>query len=72
MKDLLLIVGIAVIIACVLSLLYAMLNQHGYRHLRDGSAELYARLHRRMVLYYVIGVVLAVIGAACFVIRFKL
>ena len=44
----LVIVGIILIIACVLSLLYAALNLFVYYHALDGSAELYSRLHQRV------------------------
>ena len=69
MKTPLLIIGIVVLTAAVLSLLFAALNLHAYRHMLDGSAEHYARLHQRAVLFFVIGGVLAAAGAACFVIR---
>lgn len=72
MKKLLLIVGIISIIVCILSLLFAALSWFGYYHLLDGSAELYTRLHRRMIVFSVIGIVLAVIGTICLIIRFKM
>ena len=67
MKELL-IIGIICIIACVLSLLYAALNRHGYYHLHDGEGDMYIRLHRRMIVFFVVGIVLAVIGVACIII----
>ena len=72
MKKLLLIVGIMSIIVCVLSLLFAALNLFGYYHVLDGTAELYIRLHRRMIIFFVIGIVFAVIGIVCFIIRTKI
>lgn len=72
MKKLLLIVGAASLIACALSLLLSALSWHGYYHLLDGSADLYIRLHRRMIICFVMAIVLAVIGAASFVLRVKL
>lgn len=71
MKELL-IIGIISIIACVLSLLYAALNRYGYYHLHDGEGDMYTRLHRRMIVSFVVGIVLAVIGVACIIIWTKI
>ena len=71
MKKMLLIAGITLIIASVLSLLYAALNLFGYYHVLDGSADLYSSLHRRMITFCLIGIVLAVLGTVCFIIRLK-
>jgi len=71
MKKMLLIAGITLIIASVLSLLYAALNLFGYYHVLDGSADLYSSLHRRMITFGLIGIVLAVLGTVCFIIRLK-
>ena len=71
MKKMLLIAGIILIIASVLSLLYAALNLFGYYHVLDGSAGLYSSLHRRMITFGLIGIVLAVLGTVCFIIRLK-
>ena len=72
MKKLLLIVGIVIIIACVLSLLFALLNMYAYYNLRDGSAEHYHRLHQRMIVYFIVGLVLAVLGTVCIIFCLKL
>ena len=72
MKKLLLIAGVAIIIACVLSLLFAGLNLYGYYHALDGSPDFYARLHRRAVVFGGVGVVLAALGTACVVIYSKI
>ena len=72
MKKMLLTVGIILIIACVLSLLYAALNLFVYYHALDGSAELYSRLHQRMITFGIIGIVIAVLGTLCFIFRSKL
>ena len=72
MKILLLIVGIVSIAACFLSLLYSALNHYGYKHVLDGSNELYDRLHRKAIIFFVSGTVLAVIGTACIIFRSKL
>ena len=71
MKRMLLIAGITLTIASVLSLLFAALNLFGYYHVLDGSAELYSRLYQRMIVFGLIGIVLAVLGAVCFIIRLK-
>ena len=72
MKKLLLIVGIVSIVFCVLFLLFAMLHLSGYFQVYDGTAELYRRIHHRMIVFFVIGIVLAVIGTACIIIRLKI
>jgi len=72
MKKLLLIVGIILITAGVLFLLFGVLNWHGYYHLLDGSPEHYISMHRRMIVGFTIGSVLAVIGILCFILRTKM
>lgn len=72
MKKALLIIGIILIAACVLSFLYAALNRFGYYHTLDGSAELYRRLHQRMIVFSVVGLVLALIGTGCLIVRTRL
>ena len=72
MKKLLQIAGIVLVIACVFSLLYGLLNWHGYYHLLDGSADLYTSMHRRMILGFTVGVVLAAAAIVCFVLRSKM
>ena len=69
MKKVLLIVGIIVIIACVLALLLGALSLFGYYHVLDGSQALYAKLHRRAILSFVIAGILAVVAVVCFVVR---
>ena len=72
MKKLLLIIGIVTIVACVLFVLFALLNMHAYYNLFDGTAEHYNWLHKRMIISFVIGIILAVTGAVCFIIRSKI
>ncbi len=67
----LLIVGIVCLALGVLSLLIAVFSRFSYYHVMDGSSELYTALHRRMIVFGVIGLVLAVIGAVCLIIRSK-
>ncbi len=69
MKKTLLIIGIVIIIAGILSLLFAGLNLFGYYHVLDGSPGLYRSLHQRSIVFAVIGIVLAVIGAVCIRVR---
>ncbi len=69
MKKLLLIAGIVSLSVGVLSLLFAVLSGFGYYHVLDGSSELYASLHRRMIVFGVIGLVLAAVGAVCLIVR---
>ena len=71
MKKMLLIAGIILIIAGVLSLLYAALNLFGYYHVLDGSADLYSRMYRRMITFGLSGIVLAVLGIVSLFIRLK-
>ncbi len=72
MKKLLLIIGIVSVIFCVLFLLFAILNLFGYYHVLDGSAYFYDRLYHRMIIYFVIGIVFAVIGILFLTIRSKI
>ena len=72
MKKLLLVVGILSVIACILLLIFAVLSLLGYYNVLDGSAELYNKLHQRMTISFAAGIVLAVIGAVCFIIRSKI
>ena len=69
MKKFLLISGIVIAVLGILSLLLGAMNLFGYYHVLDGSTELYHRLHQRGIVFLVSGIVLAVIGAACFLIR---
>lgn len=72
MKKLLLILGIVIILAGVTALLFSALNLFGYYHLLDGEADMYVAMHRRMIAFFVIGIVLAVLGTACMSIRTKM
>ena len=72
MKKVLLIAGILFIIVCVLCLLFAALNLHGYKNIFDGSPGLYRRLRRMYTVHFIGGGVSAVISAVCFIIRSKI
>ena len=69
MKKLLLAVGIILIVACVISLLFAALQLFGYYHVMDGSAALFARLHQRAIVFFIVGGVLTVLGILGVVLR---
>ena len=69
MKKRLLIVGIILIVASVVSLLFAALQLFGYYHVLDGSAALYARLHRRAITFFIAGGALACGAVACLIFR---
>ncbi|MBR4173255.1 MAG: hypothetical protein IKR46_02665 [Clostridia bacterium] len=72
MKKLLLIVGIVAIVACVILFLLAVIFGFSYNNLYDGTPEHYEMLHSRMIVSFFSGIVLAVIGTACFIIRTKI
>ena len=69
MKKMLWIVGIVMIAAAVVFILLAVLHLVGYYNVLDGSAELYDRLHARMICFYAVGGVLAAVGAVCLIVR---
>ena len=72
MKKLLFIVGFIGLITGALSLLLSAFFRHGYYNVLDGSGDLYASLHQRMIVFFVVGVILAAVGIASMVIRAKL
>lgn len=72
MKKLLLVVGIVCVIACILFLLFALLNLHGYYNLYDGTAEHYEWLHHRMIISFLVGIASAIAAAVCFIIYSKI
>ena len=72
MKKLLLILGIILSIVGVIALLFSALQGYGYYNILDGEADLYTKLHWRMIIFLVIGIVLEAIGAVCLIIRTKM
>lgn len=72
MKKFLIIAGVLIIIACVLSLFFAFISIQSYHSLRDGSADLYNRLHSRGITFSVVGGILGVIGSFCLIIQSKM
>ena len=71
MKKVMLIGGIVLIVAGVISLLLGVFFRHAYYNVLDGSSELYARLHNRMIVFFIIGAVMAVAGTLCAVFHTK-
>lgn len=69
MKKLLFITGIVIIIIGVITLLFSALQRYGYYHLLDGEEDMYIKFHGRMILFFVIGIVLVVMGTVCLIIR---
>ena len=72
MKKLLLIIGVVIVVAGIIALLFSAIQLYGYYHLLDGESDMYIGLHRRMIIYFVLGIVFAVIGAVCLIIRTKM
>ena len=72
MKKLLLVLGILFIIAGVLSLAFAALNMFGYYSVLDGSNSLYRRLHRYMIIFFIAGSVLLIIGIVLLILRSRI
>lgn len=72
MKKLLLIVGIMSMVACVLSLLLAVMFWIGYYQVLDGSSELYIRLYQRRMICLKSGIIFLIIGTVCMLIRSKI
>lgn len=72
MKTTLLVIFIVCVSLCVLSFLISLFFNHGYYNLMDGSHGQYARLRCLKTVFFITGIVLAVISAACLIIRFKL
>ena len=71
MKKFLLAVGIILIAAAVLSLLFAAFCRHAYLGAMDASHEQLERLLKRAVVCFAAGLVLAAVGTACLIIRLK-
>ena len=69
MKKSLLVIGILLIIAAAMCLAFGALNLFGYYNVLDGSNELYRTLHQRMTIFFLIGIILGVIGAVSLIIR---
>lgn len=72
MRRLLLIAGIVILIAAVLSLSFAALQYLGYRHALDGSPGFYDRLRTGAAVFFGVGIALAAAGTVCLAVRFRL
>lgn len=71
MRRGLLIAGVVLLAVGVPALVFAAMNLFGYYHVLDGSPALYAALHSRAVLFFVLGGLLILGGAVCLFFRFK-
>ena len=67
----LLIIGIISLVTGALALLFSAFSAFGYYNVMDGSADLYARLHQRMTICLVVGIIFVLIGIVCMFIRCK-
>ena len=65
MKQVLLIFCIIFFFVSALSLSFWALNRFGYNNVMDGTEDLYSRLHKKMIVSLIIGIVFALIGATC-------
>lgn len=72
MKKALLIIGIVIIAACVLTLILALFFRYSYFHTMDGASELYDRLHRLMTGFFIASGILAAAGVTCLIARLKM
>ena len=72
MKKLLLIIGVVIILAGVIALLFSALQLYGYYHLLDGEADMYVAMRWRMIISFAIGIVLVAMGAVCLIARTKM
>ena len=71
MRKALLIIGIIVLALGAIALLLALFFKWAYGGVLDGSQALYDRLHQRMIISFVTGIILAVIGVVCLIVRSK-
>ena len=72
MKTFLLILGIVLIVAGIISLGVSALFFYARMHTYDGSHELFARQTRTAFISLLVGIVLLVAGVICLVIKTKL
>lgn len=72
MHKVLFILGIVSIIISVIALLYAALQRFAYYHTLDGGSDMYARMHRHMIVSFVVFIIFAIAAVACFVVRSKM
>ena len=69
MKHFFLMIATALSAASLFCLVFAALNQLMYRSTRDAKPEYYDRLHRNVVIFAALGIMIAALAAACFFIR---
>jgi len=70
-KKALLIIGIIALVVGIVCLAYSALMWFAYKNSLDGSAEFYAKRHSLAIVFLVVGIVIALIGAACMYFRSK-
>ena len=68
MELLLSIMGITLIAAGIISLAFALIKRQAYFSLRDGSIDLYRKLHKQMIAFFAAGGVFIAAGAICVII----
>ena len=69
MKLFFLLIAIALTGAGTFCLVFAALNRIMFRRTADAKPEYYDRLRRNVVIFVTLGVMIAVLAAACFFIR---
>ena len=72
MKTCLLVSGIVCLVAAAFALLFAFLNIYMYYNLLDGSSGQYAKIHKRAVVFLIVGIIAAAAGTACIIIQTKI
>ena len=69
MKKTILILGIAITVLGVLSLILGAFSFFGYRSVLDGSPSMYQRLKGRGIAFTAAGTVLLIVGIICMIIN---
>ena len=72
MKKLLLILGVAAIVACAAFFFLGVIRFSAYRTLVDGAAETYRRLHRQTVRDFILSGASAAVAAVSFILRVRM
>lgn len=60
-------IGVLIIMIGVMALFFSALQRYGYNRLLDGDADRYVKLRRRMIVHFVVGCILVVIGVLCII-----
>lgn len=72
MKKALLIIGIVIIVAGVLGLLWGALFKYISMNTLDGSVDLYIRQRKVMFAHLISGTIALVLGIVCLIVRGKI